>query len=82
MALIYLPTMMLALGRTSGDENTRSPVPYCHNFRCRVSWGSMASVVSRGMTGITLVPLGAKAYLKSSYIELEDSMFANKSTIS
>ena len=42
----------------------------------------MASVVSRGMVGITLVPLGAKAYLKSSYIELEDSMFANKATIS
>jgi hypothetical protein len=28
----HLPTMMSELGRTTGDENTIAPVPYCHTF--------------------------------------------------
>jgi hypothetical protein len=38
---MHLPTTMSELGRTTGDENTIAPVPYCHTL------GSMMMLKTR-----------------------------------
>jgi hypothetical protein len=59
--------MMSELGRTTGDENTIEPVPYCQTFGVDDDFEDrIASLRQNYMLmflWLTLVPLGAKAYL-------------------